>query len=96
MEQPESGRKHRAYAVRVVCSALVFRCRCLVMIQIAFSIMHQDVLHVSLAQKASPQFENRVQIFTFHLSIMNLQDQVTLTNWPASKKKVRFVCSTMA
>ena len=54
---------------------------------IAFPIMHQDVSHVSLAQRASPQFENRVQIFTFHLPMMNLQDQVTLTNWPASKKK---------
>ena len=55
--------------------------------EVAFSIMHQDVSHVSLAQRASPQFENRVQIFTSHLSMMNLQDQVTLTNWPASKKK---------
>ena len=54
--------------------------------EVAFSIMHQDVSHVSLAQRASPQFENRVQIFTSHLSMMNLQDQVTLTNWPASKK----------
>ena len=53
----------------------------------AFSIMRQDVSHVSLAQRASPQFENRVQIFTSHLSMMNLQDQVTLTNRPASKKK---------
>ena len=56
--------------------------------EVAFSIMHQDVSHVSLAQRASPQFENRVQIFTSHLSMMNLQDQVTLTNWPASKKRV--------
>ena len=56
--------------------------------EVAFSIMHQDVSHVSLAQRASPQFENRVQIFTSHLSMMNLQDQVTLTNWPASKKKI--------
>ena len=55
---------------------------------IAFPLMHQDVSHVSLAQRASPQFENRVQIFTFQLPMMNLQDQVTLTNWPASKKKV--------
>ena len=54
---------------------------------IAFPIMQQDVSHVSLAQRASPQFENRVQIFTSHLPMMNLQDQVTLTNWPASKKK---------
>ena len=54
---------------------------------IAFPIMHQDVSHVSLAQRASPQFENSVQIFTFHLPMMNLQDQVTLTNWPASKKR---------
>ena len=33
-----------------------------------------------------PKFENDVQIFTSHLPMMNLQDQVTLTNWPASKK----------
>ena len=57
---------------------------------VAFSIMHQNVSHVLLAQRASPQFENRVQIFTFHLPMINLQDQVTLTNWPASKKNVVF------
>ena len=62
--------------------------------EVAFSIMHQDVSHVSLAQRASPQFENRVQIFTSHLSMMNLQDQVTLTNWPASKKKLQDNCKT--
>ena len=39
---------------------------------IAFSIMHQDVSHVSFAQRALPQFENRVQIFTFHLPIIRL------------------------
>ena len=38
---------------------------------IAFLIMHQDVSHVSLAQRASPQFENHVQIFTSHLPMMN-------------------------
>ena len=53
---------------------------------IAFLILRRDVSLVSLAQRASPQFENRVQIFTSHLPMMNLQDQVTLTNWPASKK----------
>ena len=56
---------------------------------IALLIMHQDVSHVSLAKWASPQFENHVQIFTSHLPMMNLQDQVTLTNWPASKKKIQ-------
>ena len=54
-------------------------------------ILHQDVSHVSLAKWASPQFENHVQILIFHLPMMNLQDQVTLTNWPASKKKDRIL-----
>ena len=36
-----------------------------------FCIMHQDVSRVSLAQWASPQFENHVQIFTSHLPMMN-------------------------
>ena len=31
---------------------------------IAFLIMHLNVLQVSLAKRASPQFENLVQIFT--------------------------------
>ena len=38
---------------------------------IAFLIMHQNVSQVSLAQRASPQFENRVQIFTSHLPMMD-------------------------
>ena len=38
---------------------------------IAFLFMHQDVSQVSLAQRASPQFENRVQIFTSHLPMMD-------------------------
>ena len=37
----------------------------------AFLITHQDVSRVSLAQWASPQFENHVQIFTSHLPMMN-------------------------
>ena len=66
----------------------VFRCwLCCHDPDLAFLILHQDVSHVSLAQWASPQFENHVQIFTSHLPMMNLQDQVTLTNWPASNKK---------
>ena len=65
----------------------VFRCcLCCHDPDLAFLILHQDVSHVSRAQWASPQFENHVQIFTSHLPMMNLQDQVTLTNWPASKK----------
>ena len=58
---------------------------------IAFLIMHQNVSQVSLAKRVSPQFENRAQIFTSHLPMMDQQDQVTLTNWPASKKKFRQV-----
>ena len=38
---------------------------------IAFLIMHLYVSHVSLAKRASPQFENRVQIFTSHLPMMD-------------------------
>ena len=44
---------------------------------IALLIVRQEVSQVSLAQWASPQFENHVQIFTSHLPMMNLQDQVT-------------------
>ena len=44
---------------------------------LALIIAHQEVSHVSLAQWASPQFENHVQIFTSHLPMMNIQDQVT-------------------
>ena len=58
--------------------------------------MHRDVSLVSVAKRASPQFEKSVQIFTSHLPMMVEKDQVTLTNWPASKKKwcclVCFVC----
>ena len=49
-------------------------------------ILHLKVSQVSLAKRASPQFEYCVQIFTSHLPMMDQQDQVTLTNWPASKK----------
>ena len=38
---------------------------------IAFLIMHQNVSQVSLAKRASPQFENRVQIFISHLPMMD-------------------------
>ena len=38
---------------------------------IAFLIMHLYVSQVSLAKRASPQFENRVQIFTSHLPMMD-------------------------
>ena len=44
---------------------------------LALLIVRQEVSQVSLAQWASPQFENHVQIFTSHLSMMNIQDQVT-------------------
>ena len=71
----------------------VFRCcLCCHDPDLAFLILHQDVSHVCRAQWASPQFENHVQIFTSHLPMMNLQDQVTLTNWPASKKKQSCGC----
>ena len=38
---------------------------------IAFLIMHRYVSQVSLAKRASPQLENRVQIFTSHLPMMD-------------------------
>ena len=38
---------------------------------IAFLIMHRYVLQVSLAKRALPQLENRAQIFTSHLPIMD-------------------------
>ena len=38
---------------------------------IVFLIMHQNVSQVSLAKRASPQFENHVQIFTSHLPMMD-------------------------
>ena len=43
---------------------------------LALLIVRQEVSQVSLAQWASPQFENHVQIFTSHLPMMNIQDQV--------------------
>ena len=58
--------------------------------------MHRDVSLVSLAKRASPQFENSVQIFAFHLPMMDQQDQVTLTIWPASKKKVLAILKSFA
>ena len=40
-----------------------------------------------LQKGALSQFENSVQIFiSSHLPMMDQQNQVTLTNWPASKK----------
>ena len=38
---------------------------------LVFLILHQNVSQVSLAKRASPQFENRVQIFTSHLPMMD-------------------------
>ena len=49
--------------------------------------MHRDVSLVSLAKSALTQLENCVQIFTSYPPMMDQQNQVTLTNWPASKKK---------
>ena len=44
---------------------------------LALLIVHQEVSQVSLAKWASAQFENHVQIFTSHLPMMKIQDQVT-------------------
>ena len=48
---------------------------------------HQDVSRFTVQKGLRPNSRIMYRFFTSHQPMMNEQDQVTWTNWPASKKK---------
>ena len=48
---------------------------------------HQDVSRFTVHKGLRPNSRIMYRFFTSHQPMMNEQDQVTWTNWPASKKK---------
>ena len=48
---------------------------------------HQDVSRLTVHKGLRPNSRIMYRFFTSHQPMMNEQDQVTWTNWPASKKK---------
>ena len=53
---------------------------------------HQDVSRFTVHKGLRPNSRIMYRFFTSHQPMMNEQDQVTWTNWPASKKKCRAQC----
>ena len=53
----------------------------------AFRNFHQDVSRFTVQKGLRPNSRIMYRFFTSHQPMMNEQDQVTWTNWPASKKK---------
>ena len=53
-----------------------------------FLNFHQDVSRFTVHKGLRPNSRIMYRSFTSHQPMMNEQDQVTWTNWPASKKKV--------
>ena len=49
--------------------------------------LHQDVSRFTVHKGLRPNSRIMYSFFTSHQPMMNEQDQVTWTNWPASKKK---------
>ena len=54
----------------------------------AFLIMHQEVSRFTVHKGLRPNSRIMYRFFTSHQPMMNEQDQVTWTNWLASKKKI--------
>ena len=52
-----------------------------------FRNFHQDVSRFTVHKGLRPNSRIMYRFFTSHQPMMNEQDQVTWTNWPASKKK---------
>ena len=52
-----------------------------------FRNFHQDVSRFTVHKGLRPNSRIMYRSFTSHQPMMNEQDQVTWTNWPASKKK---------
>ena len=52
-----------------------------------FRNFHQDVSRFTVQKGLRPNSRIMYRFFTSHQPMMNEQDQVTWTNWPASKKK---------
>ena len=50
--------------------------------------LHQDVSRFTVHKGLRPNSRIMYRFFTSHQPMMNEQDQVTWTNWPASKKKL--------
>ena len=53
----------------------------------AFRNFHQDVSRFRMQKELRPNSRIMHRFFTSHQLIMNEQDQVTWTNWPARQKK---------
>ena len=53
-----------------------------------FRNFHQDVSRFTVHKGLRPNSRIMYRSFTSHQPMMNEQDQVTWTNWPASKKKI--------
>ena len=52
-----------------------------------FRNFHQDVSRFTVHKGLRPNSRIMYRFFTSHQPMMNEQDQVTWTNWPASKKR---------
>ena len=60
-----------------------------------FRNFHQDVSRFTVHKGLRPNSRIMYRFFTSHQPMMNEQDQVTWTNWPASKKKRACFCTLL-
>ena len=73
--------------IGLVQSAYVTTCCSWWMSSVICLNFHQDVSRFTMHKGLRPNSRILYRFFTSHQPMMNEQDQVTWTNWPASKKK---------